>query len=57
MDFGSGCCQGRACPFLFSGCSGWACVEAEAIVARFQDVTAVGEAIEQGRGHLGIAED
>ena len=31
--------------------------EAVAVVAGFQDVAMVGEPVQQGRGHLGIAED
>ncbi len=57
MDFGSCWGQGRACLLLFPGCSGGACLEPEAVVSGFQDVTAVGQAVEQGRGHLGITKD
>jgi hypothetical protein len=32
-------------------------LEGEGIVAGFQDVAAVGDAIEQGRGHLGITKN
>jgi len=31
--------------------------EAEGVVACFQDVAVVSDAIEQGGGHLGVAED
>ena len=34
-----------------------AVLEAPALVAGLDDVAVMGEAIEQGRGHLGIAED
>ena len=42
---------------VFSGCGVGARLEAEAVVSGFKDVAAVGEAVEQGCGHLGIAED
>lgn len=42
-------------PFLFR-CFG-ACLEAIAVVASFQNVAAMGEAIEQGGGHLGVTKD
>jgi hypothetical protein len=31
--------------------------EPEAVIAGFEDVAVMGEAIEQSRGHLGVAED
>ena len=41
----------------FPGCGLGAGLEAEAVVSGFQNVAAVGEAVEQRGGHLGIAED
>ncbi len=57
MDFGSCWGQVRVCLLLFSGCRSGACLEAEAVVSGLQDVAAVGEAVEQGRGHLGVTKD
>jgi hypothetical protein len=57
MDFGSGRGRGTVSLLLFPGCGGRACLEAEAVVSGFQDLAAVGETIEQGGGHLGVAED
>ena len=34
-----------------------ACLEPEAVVSGFEDVAVMGEAIEEGCGHLGITED
>ena len=31
--------------------------EAEAVIAGFDDVAVMGKVVEQGRGHLGVAED
>ena len=54
-----GLCRGQDIVWLlpFSGCSGLACLKAEAVVSGFQDVAAMGEAVEQGGGHFGITED
>ena len=41
---------------LASFCGGCAGLEAEAVVSSFEDVAVVGEAIEQSRRHLGVAE-
>jgi hypothetical protein len=47
-----------SCGFLLLGFGGsGAGPEPEAVVAGFQDVAVVGEPIQQGCGHLGIAED
>ena len=43
------------CPFPFGGFG--AGLEAEAVVSGFQDVAVVRQPIEQGGGHLGVAED
>lgn len=43
-----GVCRGEPCAAVF---------EAPAIVARLDDIAVVGDAVEQRRGHLGIAED
>src|SRR5712691_4932589 len=41
-----------------AGCGGsGAVLEAPALVAGLEDVAVVGEAVEQGGGHLGVAED
>ena len=57
MDFGSVLGQDMACLLLCSGRCGGAGLEAEAVVSGLQDVAAVGEAIEQGCGHLCVAKD
>ena len=57
MDFGSCWGQGRVCLLLFLGCDGRVCLEAETVVSDLQNVAAVGKAVEQGGGHLGITED
>jgi len=41
----------------FCGLHRLACLEAEAVVSGFKDVTAVSKAVEQGGGHLCITED
>ena len=41
---------------LSSFCGGRAGLEPEAVVSGFEDVAVVGEAIEQSRRHLGVAE-
>jgi hypothetical protein len=41
---------------LSSFCGGCAGLEAEAVVSSFEDVAVVGEAIDQSRRHLGVAE-
>lgn len=44
--------------FLLSGFwGGGAGPETEAVVSRFEDVAVVGDPIQQGRRHLGVAED
>ena len=59
MDFGSCWGQYLCCLLLFlgGGCGSGAGLEAEAIVAGFEYVAAVGQAVEQSRGHLGITKD
>jgi hypothetical protein len=44
------------CFFLSDFGGSRAGLEAEAVVAGFQDVAVVGEPIQQGGGHLGVAE-
>ena len=48
--------QGMCDLLLFSG-GRRTCFEPEAVVPGFQDVAAVGKAVEQAGGHLGITED
>jgi hypothetical protein len=51
----AGCRSGRR--FFLSGFwSGSTGPESEAVISGFKDVAVVGEAIEQGGGHFGIAE-
>lgn len=57
MDFGLCGGQGRACLLPFPGCDCRAGFEAEAVVSGLKDVAAVGQAVEQGGGHLGVAKD
>ena len=57
MRSGSWLGQDIAGLLLFSGGGFDAGLEAEAVVSSFQDVAAVGEAVEERRGHLGVAED
>ena len=56
MVWGSGVRQVPG--FLLGGLGGFrrAIFEAEAVVAGFEDVAAMGETVEQGRGHLWIAD-
>jgi hypothetical protein len=56
MVLGSG--VGQVSRFLLCGFGGFrrAGLEAEAVVSGFEDVTAVGEPVEQRRGHLGVTE-
>jgi hypothetical protein len=49
---------GQVPGFLLSAfCGGGAGFEAEAVVAGFNDVAVMGETIEHGGCHLGVAED
>ena len=56
MVFGSGLGQCRAFLLLASSCLGTG-PEAEAVIAGLEDVAAVGQAVEERRGHLGVAKD
>lgn len=45
---------------LLHGGFGWLCraaLEAEAVISGLEDMAVIGEPVEQGRGHLGVAED
>ena len=57
MFRGSGLGQGLGCLLPFSGSHGGAGLEAEAVIAGFQDVASVGQAVEERGGHLCITED
>ena len=57
MDIGSFSGQGMGCLLLCSCSCGGAGLEAEAVVSSLQNVAAMGEAIEERGGHLGIAEE
>src|SRR5208283_3240543 len=51
-------CFGQGIGLLLSSfCGGGAGLEAEAVVSGFQDVAVMGQAIEQGRRHLGVAKN
>ena len=56
MVFGSGVGQCRLPLLLVAGGLG-AGSEAEAVIAGLEDVAAVGQAVEERRGHLGVAKD
>jgi hypothetical protein len=52
----SGSCFGQGMGLLLvTFCGVIAGLEPEAVVAGFEDMAVVGEAIEQGGGHLGVA--
>ena len=57
MFRGSGLGQGRGCLLPFAGSYVGAGLEAEAVIAGLKDVAAVGQAVEEGGGHVGISED
>jgi len=57
MVFGSGWRQGKTDLLLFSDRSCRTGFEPEAVVSRFRDVAAVGEAVEEGCRHPGVAKD
>ena len=59
MDFGSCWGQDLCCFLLFlgGGYGSGAGLEAEAVVAGFEYVAAVGQAVEQSRSHLCITKD
>lgn len=44
------------CGLLFLFAAGSGCLEAEAVIAGFEDVAVMGQSVEQCSGHLGIAE-
>jgi hypothetical protein len=57
MVLGSGVRQGFGFILCWFGGFRRAVFEAEAVVSGFEDVAAVGEAVEQRRRHLGVSED
>jgi hypothetical protein len=49
--------RSRIAPVFSFGMNGYRGVEAEAVVSGLRDEAGMGEAVEQGNGHLGVTED